>query len=224
MTIQRGERGEVKKDVAKQKFYVVWSGKQTGIFNTWDECKKQVIGVKGAKYKSFSSEHEAREAFQKGDVSDEKSNTKAEALSLLNTENQSEYIEDSISVDAACSGNPGDMEYKGVYTKNGKEIFHFGPVPNGTNNIGEFIAIVHALALMKEKNRNLPVYSDSLTAISWVRKKKANTNIPRNKTTEQLWNLIERAEKWLHNNTYSNQILKWETKKWGEIKADFGRK
>jgi ribonuclease HI len=215
--------------VAKPKFYVVWSGKQTGIFTTWDECKKQVIGVKGAKYKSFSSEHEAKEAFQLGygsniQTKEKGTKEKGEQLSLLAVENQSEYIKESLSVDAACSGNPGDMEYKGVYTKNGKEIFHFGPVPNGTNNIGEFIAIVHALALMKEKNSNLPVYSDSLTAISWVRKKKANTNIPRGETTEQVWNLIDRAEKWLQKNTYSNEILKWETKIWGEIKADFGRK
>lgn len=218
---------EEEKEVAKQKFYVVWSGRQTGVFKTWDECKKQVMGVKGAKYKSFTSEQEAKEAFQNGYVKNEKSNkkdAKEEQFSLQGAEHQSEYLEDSISVDAACSGNPGDMEYKGVYTKNGKEMFHYGPVPNGTNNIGEFLAIVHALALMKEENSNLPVYSDSLTAISWVRKKKANTNIPRDKKTEKLWALIERAEEWLHNNTYSNKILKWETKMWGEIKADFGRK
>lgn len=213
-------------EMAKQKYYVVWSGKQTGIFKTWDECKKQVIGVKGAKYKAFSTEQEANEAFQIGyasykQVKSDDNKGVEQQLSLLNDE---DFIEESISVDAACSGNPGDMEYRGVYTKNGKEIFRFGPLPNGTNNIGEFLAIVHALALMKQKNSTLPVYSDSLTAIGWVRQKKANTQIPRDHTTERIWNLIERAEKWLCSNAYSNRVLKWETKTWGEIKADFGRK
>lgn len=214
--------------MAKQKFYVVWYGKQTGIFKTWDECKAQVHGISGAKYKSFSSEKEAIEAYQiphdqykQLQHTSNKSIDTSQQIALLPVE---DFIEESISVDAACSGNPGDMEYKGVYTKNGKEIFRFGPLANGTNNIGEFLAIVHALALMKQKNSNLPIYSDSLTGISWVKQKKANTQIPRNDATEKLWNLITRAEHWLNSNTYSNQILKWETKVWGEIKADFGRK
>lgn len=214
--------------MANQKYYVVWSGKQTGIFKTWDECKVQVHGVPGAKYKSFSSEKEASEAFQMPHEQYKQlqsvSSKNADILQQLGLLPEEAFIEESISVDAACSGNPGDMEYKGVYTKNGKEIFHFGPLPNGTNNIGEFLAIVHALALMKQKNSDLPVYSDSLTAISWVRQKKVNTQLPRNEATERVWSLIERAENWLNSNTYSNQILKWETKIWGEIKADFGRK
>lgn len=210
--------------MAKKKFYVVWSGKDTGIFKTWEDCKKQVHGVKGARFQSFQTEEEAKAAFENGydntpsvvkDIEDNKQ------LKLFANE---KFIEESISVDAACSGNPGDMEYKGVYTKNGNVIFKFGPVANGTNNIGEFLAIVHALALAKQKNSTLPIYTDSLTAISWVRKKKANTQIVRNHTTENIWRLIERAEKWLHQNTYSNPVLKWETERWGESKADFGRK
>lgn len=202
-------------NVAKQKYYVVWSGKSPGIYYSWDECKRQVMGVKGARYKSFLSETEAKEAFQSGKIENNHSTSSTK---------QADYIKESISVDAACSGNPGDMEYKGVYTDNSKEIFHFGPIANGTNNIGEFLAIVHALALLKEKNLDLPIYSDSMTALSWVRKKKANTTIERNESTEKLWNLITRAEEWLKRNTYSNQLLKWETKAWGESKADFGRK
>lgn len=210
--------------MAKQKYYVVWSGKETGIFKTWEDCKKQVHGVKDAKFRSFPTEQEAKAAFENGyskntSVHDDKKDNKQ--LKLFESE---KFIEESISVDAACSGNPGDMEYKGVYTKTGNIIFKFGPIANGTNNIGEFLAIVHALALLKQKDSVLPVYSDSFTAISWVRKKKANTQLPRNHTTENIWHLIERAEKWLYQNTYSNQVLKWETERWGEIKADFGRK
>src|SRR5690606_3532591 len=155
-----------------KKFYVVWSGKQTGIFETWEECKKQVIGVKGARYKSFPSRKEAEAAFAEGSAPTTSKKTKNGGMAEAN------YIEDSISVDAACSGNPGLMEYKADHTKTGEEIFHYGPVPNGTNNIGEFRAIVHALALLKEKNSLMPIYSDSQTAISWVRKKQVNTKIP----------------------------------------------
>ena len=203
--------------MAKQKYYVVWSGRKTGIFTSWDECKQQVHGYQGARYKSYPSKVEAEEAFQGGGKSSAKQNENKKQTST-------DYIANSISVDAACSGNPGDMEYQGVYTEDGKVIFHFGPVPNGTNNIGEFLAIVHALALLKQQNSSLPVYSDSQIALGWVRKKQANTSIPRDASTDKLWNLIERAEQWLENNTYSNQLLKWETKQWGESKADFGRK
>jgi ribonuclease HI len=116
------------------------------------------------------------------------------------------------------------MEYQGVYTASKKLIFHMGPFEEGTNNIGEFLAIVHALALCKKENIKLPIYSDSITAISWIKKKKANSKLVSTEKNEKLFDLIERAEKWLKENTYSNQILKWLTQVWGEIPADFGRK
>src|SRR5699024_2467296 len=123
-----------------------------------------------------------------------------------------------------CSGNPGDLEYRGVRTKNAKEIFHVGPIPNGTNNIGEFLAIVHALALLNQQQDKTPIYSDSMTAMKWVRDQRANTTLKRDHSTEKIWQLIERAHSWLDNHTYENKLLKWDTKRWGEIKADFGRK
>lgn len=129
----------------------------------------------------------------------------------------------AIAVDAACSGNPGPMEYRGVYLRTGQEIFHFGPVA-GTNNIGEFLAIVHALALLQQKGISMTIYSDSMTAQTWVKKRKCKTTLVRNAQTEQLHQLIERAERWLRNNTYSCPIQKWQTDKWGEVPADFGRK
>lgn len=132
-------------------------------------------------------------------------------------------IDNSLAVDAACSGNPGPMEYRGVHIASRQEVFHFGPT-KGTNNIGEFLAIVHGLALLKQKGFDMPIYSDSVNAISWVRQKKCKTKLPRTAETEELFKLIERAEKWLRENTYTTRILKWETKEWGEIPADFGRK
>ena len=135
-----------------------------------------------------------------------------------------EVSANAVAVDAACSGNPGIMEYRGVDTKTQAEIFRIAPIKDGTNNIGEFLAIVHALAFMKQRNLSLPVYSDSKIAMSWVRQKVCKTKVPRTSHNEKIFELIARAEQWLHNNTYPNPILKWETQAWGENPADFGRK
>ncbi|MDR2232919.1 MAG: ribonuclease H family protein [Tannerella sp.] len=201
--------------MAKKKFYVVWNGLSTGIFDNWDECKLQVTGYESAQYKSFETLEQAVAAYEQG----------WEAYRLSTIQNPvDDYIRDSIAVDAACSGNPGDMEYRGVLLKTGKELFRVGPMAQGTNNIGEFLAIVHALALMKKKNMSLPVYSDSLNAISWIRQKTCKTRLEQTSENAPVFNLIGRAEKWLNENTYFNPVLKWETALWGEIPADFGRK
>ena len=130
----------------------------------------------------------------------------------------------TLYTDGACSGNPGPMEYRGVYLLTGQQIFHYGPV-YGTNNIGEFLAIVHALALMKQKGISMTIYSDSRNALSWVKQKKCKTKLERTPKTEELFQMIERAENWLKNNSYDHiPLLKWETDQWGEVPADFGRK
>lgn len=134
-----------------------------------------------------------------------------------------ERLTEALCVDAACSGNPGMMEYRGVHIPSGKQIFHFGPI-FGTNNIGEFLAIVHGLALLKQRGLDMTVYSDSFTARTWVQKKKCKTTLPRNEKTTQVLDLVARAEAWLNNNTYTNKLEVWQTNLWGEIPADFGRK
>ncbi len=208
----------------KNKYFVVWEGKEPGIYKSWEECKNQVHGFEGALYKGFTTETEAREAFLSpawnyiGKNASEKK-TSPELIQKVGFPNK-----DSICVDAACSGNPGDMEYRGVYTKTGEEIFHQGPFPEGTNNVGEFLALVHGLALLKQKNSNLPVYSDSKTAISWVKARKHKSKLEPTKNNARIFELLDRAEKWLAQNEFSNQIIKWETEVWGEIPADFGRK
>lgn len=196
-----------------KKHYVVWEGRKTGIFSSWEEVQPLVIRYSGAKFKAFASREEAERAFQSGpEFNRQISRTKED------------YIKESISVDAACSGNPGPMEYQGVYTKTGERLFHYGPVI-GTNNIGEFLAIVHALAYLQEKNMSeMPIYSDSEIAIQWVHKGRAQTTLPQTEDTEIVWNLLKRAERWLANHPITNPIYKWQTEYWGENKADFGRK
>ena len=128
------------------------------------------------------------------------------------------------AVDAGCAGNPGPMEYQAVDLQTGAQVFHYGPV-HGTNNIGEFLAIVHALALMEQRGiHDKVVYSDSYNAILWVKKKRCKTKLVRNEQTENLFKMIARAENWLRTHTISTPVIKWETAKWGEIPADFGRK
>ena len=129
----------------------------------------------------------------------------------------------AIAVDAACSGNPGAMEYQGVYLGNGQRLFHFGPV-QGTNNIGEFLAIVHALALIRRNGWTMKVYSDSVSGMAWVRNRKAKTTLARDERTAQALDLVRRAEDWLWQNPGHAEVLKWNTEEWGEIPADFGRK
>lgn len=210
--------------MAKQKFYVVWEGVTPGIYSSWTDCQLQIKGYEGAKYKSFDSREEAERALASSPYAyiGKNATNKKENKPILHTL-PAAVIENSLAVDAACSGNPGPMEYRGVHIASQQEIFHFGPM-KGTNNIGEFLALVHGLALLKQKGFDMPVYSDSVNAISWVRQKRCKTKLPRTAETEQLFLLIERAEKWLKENTYSTPILKWETKEWGEIPADFGRK
>lgn len=208
----------------KQKYYVVWKGFQPGIYNSWEACKSQIEGFPQAQYKSFVSKEIAEKAIVEGPEKfigfDERQ------LSFLETDlkNVGRPILESLAVDAACSGNPGVLEYQGVHAGTGRVIFRMGPYPEGTVNLGEFLALVHGLAHLKKKGSIVPVYSDSKTAISWVKKKKVNTKLERKPINENLFQLVDRALIWLHNNSYPNLILKWETKFWGEIPADFGRK
>ncbi|MFA6833747.1 MAG: ribonuclease H family protein [Bacteroidaceae bacterium] len=207
----------------KRKFYVVWIGVEPGIYNSWADCSLQINGYKGAQYKSFDTLKEATEAYNSHPSDYIQKSPPLETHSDNPKILSKEIIENSLCVDAACSGNPGPMEYRGVYTGNNQELFKFGPIW-GTNNIGEFLAIVHALALSKQNKWDMPIYSDSRNAIAWVKNKKCNTKLVKNIKTVAVYELINRAEKWLKNNTYSTQIIKWNTQKWGEIPADFGRK
>ena len=210
--------------MAKKKYYVVWDGVKPGIYETWDECQRNIKGYPNAKYKSFPTKQAAETAFNGNyhDYTNKQTSTTIQLNEL--SENQPKPIYPTLAVDAACNTVTGDMEYRGVDAKTGREIFRQGPYFDGTNNIGEFLAIVHGLALLKQKGSNLPIYTDSRTAMSWVRQKRANTKQKKTNRNQVVFDLIARAEQWLRENTWQNELLKWETQIWGEIPADFGRK
>lgn len=233
------------------KYYVVWEGHTPGIYTEWEAAEAQVKGYPEAVFKAFSSREEAEIAFEEGPLeyvgqrtTDNSQRTTVNGQrTTVNGQQSPDRLEllrkqaamkacqalpaavdaQAIAVDAACSGNPGQMEYRGVYLKTGEEIFHYGPV-FGTNNIGEFLAIVHGLALLAQRGYTIPIYSDSVNAMLWVKRKQCRTTLPLNEKTQALHEHIRRAETWLRTHSYSNDLRKWETEKWGEIPADFGRK
>lgn len=207
--------------MAKQKFYVVWKGRTPGIYDTWEACREQVMAYPSAQYKSFERREEAESAYLSAPEPMRKAAKRPSgtARTLIG-----KALPESISVDGAWNTATGVAEYQGVYTKTGELLFHQGPFEDGTNNIVEFLAIVHALGYCKKHKLAHPIYSDSRNAIGWVKKKKCGTKHPRSNRNKPLFELVDRAEAWLQTSTYTNEVLKWETKAWGENPADFGRK
>lgn len=224
----------------KSEYYVVWRGAKPGIYDSWTDCEAQVKGQKGAIYKGFASRAEAEQAFASSaeqyiKANGRKANGEGNGRmgEWANGEcngrmgewtNGERPILPALAVDAACSGNPGVMEFRGVIADTGTQVFHRGPFNGGTNNIGEFLAIVLGLAYLKQNNLPWVLYSDSRTALAWLKKKHADTKLEWNASNQDLFFMLRKAEQWLHDNTWTTPVYKWDTKKWGEIPADFGRK
>lgn len=215
---------------SRRKFYVVWVGREPGIYDNWEDAKDQVDGFPGAKYKAFNTCEEATLAFRReGDAADVllffSELARKKSTPIVNYAAFPEIRLNAIAVDAACDHNPGGkVEYRGVKVDTGEEIFHVGPLVGGSNNIGEYIALVHVLALLQAKGDNAtPVYSDSRTALAWLRHRHSKTTVNLDSSLP-LASILARADRWVATHTWQNPVLKWETEKWGEIPADFGRK
>lgn len=207
----------------KKKFYVVWQGRATGIFDSWEACKAQIDGYAGAQYKSFPTESAARTAFAQNYW--QVVGTQKAAAPLRFDAAAERPLTGCVAVDAACSGNPGTMEYRGVLADTGQEVFRMGPYAEATNNVGEFLAIVHALALIDQGRLQVAaIYSDSVTAQAWVRQKHCKSKLAPTAANAPVFDLVRRADAWLATHTLPVKIMKWKTELWGEIPADFGRK
>ncbi|MCZ2127099.1 MAG: ribonuclease H family protein [Anaerolineales bacterium] len=204
-----------------KKYYVVWRGRKTGVFATWTECEAQVKGFAGAQYKSFASLAEADAAYL---TKYEQHVGKASTSGLWRAASVPPILP-SLCVDAACDGAPGKLEYRAVNTETGEQLFRAGPYAEGTNNVGEFLAIVHALTWQEKHNLQIPIYSDSQNAILWTNVGRCRTKLQRTPKNAVLFALIRSAENWLAENQLpEGKVRKWETKIWGENPADFGRK
>ena len=221
----------------KQKYYVVWQGRRPGIYTDWEHCKEQVQGVPGAQYKSFGTLAEAEAAIRlpyrsvvstgAGQVGQAAPTgvlvIDGNGMTAIRPGADNPPVLDALAVDAACSGNPGVMEYQGVYIPTRTRVFHYR-AECGTNNIGEFLAIVHGLSYLKKHRMDQMIYTDSRIALGWVRQRQCKSKLPLTAATRELWDYVHRAEQWLRNNSYTTEIRKWDTDSWGEIPADFGRK
>ena len=208
------------------KYYVVWEGRAPGIYDSWDECRDQVEGYPNAKYKGYSNLAAATEAFR-GNPAEQMEFARAlkKHISAPDYSAFPDIRTDAVAVDGACAGNPGPMEYRCVRVADGVEIFRIGPLEGGTNNIGEYLAIIHAASLLARRGlTQVPIYSDSRTALSWIRKGHSNTTITPDGSNTQVVELLARADAWLASHRIANPLLKWDTDRWGEIPADFGRK
>lgn len=205
--------------MAKNKFYVVWKGRRPGLYTDWSACEAQVKGFPGAEYKSFAS-REMAEAALRGRYADQIGKPASQGLWLFAPHPP---VIPSLCVDAACSGAPGPLEYRGVLTESGAQVFHAGPFADGTSNVGEFLALVQGMNWLATRQLDWPIYSDSANAIAWVKSGKCKTNLERLPTNKMLFDLIAQAEETLKE-LKTFKVLKWDTEAWGEIPADFGRK
>lgn len=214
--------------MAKSKFYVVWVGYQPGVYDTWEECEQQVKGFAGAKFKAFDNCEDAVNAFRKViDVEEMQFYTfmAKQKTPAVNYEAFPEIDLNGIAVDGACDRTiGGNVEYRGVKIGTGEELFRIGPLQGGSNNIGEYLALVHALALLdKQGDHRTPIYSDSRTAQSWLRRRHSRSTLQMDPNS-RLAQILARADQWVATHQLQNPVIKWQTDLWGEIPADFGRK
>ncbi len=217
-----------------KKYYVIFKGHNPGVYDDWNDAKEQIDGFSNPVYKGYGSPSEAAEAYRKfsrkADDGDLGKFLAQASLRTLPKPGQPDYMTnpevdlDAWAVDASCLGNPGKMEYQGVELMTGRTLFRIGPFDDATNNIGEFLAIVHAMALMTREGKVHNIYSDSVSGMSWVRNRKIKTQLQQTPRNAKVFELMARALTWLHTHQFPAKVLKWQTDRWGEIPADFGRK
>lgn len=217
-----------------KKYYVIFKGHNPGVYDDWNDAREQIDGFSTPVYKGYGSPAEAAEAYRKycrKSDGDDLGRFLVEASErALPKAGQPDYMTnpevdlDAWAVDASCLGNPGKMEYQGVELMTGRTLFRIGPFDDATNNIGEFLAIVHAMALMAREGRYRNIYSDSVSGMSWVRNRKVKTQLKPTARNGKVFELMARAVTWLNTHQFPAKVLKWQTDRWGEIPADFGRK
>lgn len=152
-------------------------------------------------------------------------------------------------VDASKTGAPpilgqtcGQSHWRGVVedpigSKTHREVFRSKICPKGHNNAAEYIAIIEGIQWIQSQDPSWRItppgthtlYSDSMIAISWVKKGKTNCKI-RNQFDLDFKAAFEAAESWLTKQSTQDRsifipwIQQWDTKTQGQIPADFGNK
>ena len=162
-----------------KKFYVVWKGRETGIFTTWAKCKSLVDGFGGAKFKSFPTLGEAESAFGKKSTAPKakivKKSSKLKSVPLSQEQIDAMPFDVKIYTDGACEPNPGEAGTGlAVYENNKLTELWYGLYQSfGTNNTAELHGLNQALLLAKEKltkGRSVGVFCDSKYSINCITK------------------------------------------------------
>ncbi len=161
-----------------QKFYVVWAGRQTGVFTDWATTLRAVDGYAGARFKSYPTRADAEEAFRSGAASVGPKTPSKQKSGTDNSEHRAAHtahrFDVSIYCDGACEPNPGNAGSGIVVYRAGKlaELWYGLYNPMGTNNTAELNALYHALRMAEAEikaGHTVEVCSDSAYSINCIR-------------------------------------------------------
>lgn len=202
-----------------QKYYTVWAGRRTGVFSSWKQCQRQILGFKGARFKSFQTLPEAKAALNRR--YQDRRNTERTPIQTLFQTDDTRPMSNSITVSGTCNIATGEVEIQAVHSGSKHPVFWKGPYHDGTEYMAEFVAIVQTLKYLKVRKLSIPIYSESSTAIKRITNRNATTKLPRRASNRELYDLFDRCLAWLNDNAYYNRILMWNTAEWGISPAGF---
>lgn len=159
-----------------QKFYVVWAGRQTGVFTDWPTTHRQVDRFAGARYKSFATRAEAEQAFAGGAPRSaivRRAANKASGQAPVQAD--SSPFDLQIYCDGACDPNPGRAGSGLAVYRNGKlaQLWYGLYNPAGTNNTAELNALHRALVMAEAaiaSSFTVQILCDSTYAINCISK------------------------------------------------------
>ncbi|MEJ0005513.1 MAG: ribonuclease H family protein [Steroidobacteraceae bacterium] len=159
-----------------KKFYVVWAGRETGVFTDWATTDRHVNAFPDARFKSFPSRTEADQAFRSGrPASAGRRPAKASAGVTARMELAAAPVGLQIYCDGACDPNPGRAGSGIAVYRDGRleELWYGLYSPNGTNNTAELNALHHALLMAETAilaGQTAQILCDSTYAINCVSK------------------------------------------------------
>jgi len=163
-----------------KKFYVVWSGRQTGVFTDWATTQRAVDKYAGARFKSFPTRAEAEQAFGRGGSAGVPPKTSGgrkagTPRSKRSTPHTAHRFDVSIYCDGACEPNPGNAGSGIAVYRAGKlaELWFGLYNPRGTNNTAELNALYHALRMAEAEIKSgnaVELCSDSAYSLNCIRR------------------------------------------------------
>ena len=161
--------------MGKKKFYVVWVGKQTGVFTDWAVVQPLVAGYPGAKHKSYPSMEDAKKALSSGAPAERSPSTRSGAKKKVREFILDKAYDIHIFSDGACDPNPGEAGSGVAVYEIGllSELWYGCYEPLGTNNTAELNALYKALEIaerMGGPSRRIQILSDSSYSVNAMTK------------------------------------------------------